>query len=53
MQLTFISSKDTEKEHVMQTRSNNIKFRSFNDVNEVVDELYDSLRSKYQGKLET
>ena len=39
---------------VMHSRSNSIKqFTSYNDVNEVVDELFDSLRSRYQGYLET
>ena len=38
----------------MDSRSNSIKqFTFYNDVNEVVDELFDSLRSRYQGYLET
>ena len=37
----------------MHSRHNNIKFTSYNDVDEVVDELFDSLRSRYQGNLET
>ena len=37
----------------MHPRSNNVKFASYNDVNEVVDELFDSLHSKYQVHLET
>ena len=32
----FISSKDAKKEHVMHSRSDNIKFASYNDSNEVV-----------------
>ena len=51
MQLTFL--KNTEEERVMQSKSNNIKFTSYNDVNEVGDKLFESLRSRYQGKLET
>ena len=37
----------------MHSRSNNIKFTSYNDANEVFDELFESLRSRYQGHLKT
>ena len=37
----------------MHSRSNNIKFTYYNDAKEVVDELINSLRSRYQGNLET
>ena len=37
----------------MQSKSNNVKFTSYNDANEAVDELFESLRSRYQGNLET
>ena len=49
----FISSTDIEKERVMHSKSNNIIFTSYNDANEVVDELFDSLRSRYEENLET
>ena len=49
----FASSKDAEEERVMHSRNDNIKFASYNDANEVVDELFESLRSRYQGNLET
>ena len=51
--INFISSKDTEEERVMHSNSDNIKFTSYNDANEVVNELFESLRSKYQDNLET
>ena len=35
----------------MHSKSNNTKFTSYNDANEVVDELFESLRSRYQGNL--
>ena len=35
--------KRCEKEHGIHSRKNNIKFTSYNDVNEIVDELCDSL----------
>ena len=37
----------------MHSRSDNIKFTYYNDTNEVIDELFKSLRSRYQGNLET
>ena len=49
--INFISSKDTEKERVMHLNSDNIKFTSYNDANEIVNELL--LRSKYKENLET
>ena len=41
--INFISSKDAEEERVMHSRSNNIKFTSYIDANEVADELFESL----------
>ena len=49
--INLISSKDAEKK-VMHSSSNNIEFTSYNDANEAVDELFDSLRSRYQGNFE-
>ena len=37
----------------MYSTSDNIKFTTYNNVNEVVSELFESLRSKYQKNLET
>ena len=37
----------------MHSKSNNTKFTFDNDGNEVVDELFESLRSRYQANLET
>ena len=34
--INFISSKDVEEECVMAWKSNNIKFTSYNDINDVV-----------------
>ena len=50
--INFTFSKDAEEECVMHLRSNNIKFASSNDTNEVVDELFESLCSRYQGNLD-
>ena len=46
--INFISTKDPEKD----SKSDNILFRSYKDTNEVVEELFDSLRLRYQGILE-
>ena len=37
----------------MYSRSENITFTLYNDANEVVDELFETLRSRYQGYSET
>ena len=37
--INFISSKDVAEEGVMHSDSGNIKFKSYNDANEVFDEL--------------
>ena len=47
--INFISTKDPEKD----SKSDNILFTSYKDTNEVVGELFDSLRLRYQGILET
>ena len=51
--INFISSKDTEEERVMHSNSDNIKFTSYNDANEVINELFESLPSKYQDNFKT
>ena len=47
--INFISSKDVEKECVKHSGSDNIKSTSYNDANEGVNELFESLCSRYQG----
>ena len=51
--INFISSKDTEEERVMHSTSVNIKFTPYNNESEVVNELFDLLRLKYQDNLNT
>ena len=41
--INFIFSKDTEQERVMYSVSDNIKFTSYNEANENVNELLESL----------
>ena len=49
--INFISSKGSEEERVMYSTSDNVKFTSYNDANEVVNGLFASLHSKYQDNL--
>ena len=51
--INFISSKDTKEERVTHSNSGNTKFISYNDANEVVNELFELLCSKYKDNLET
>ena len=51
--ISFISLKDAEEEHVMHAESDNKKFMSLDNVNDVIDELFWSLFSRYQNNLET
>ena len=37
----------------MHSRGGNIKFATYNDANEIVDELFESFRYRYQEHLET
>ena len=46
--INLISSKDSEEEHVMHSSSDNIKFTSYSEVNDVIEKLFKSLCSKYQ-----
>ena len=50
--INFISSKDAEEERLMHSGSKNIKITFYIDANEVVDEIFESRRSKYEEKLE-
>ena len=51
--INFIFSKDAEEERVMHSSRDNIKFTSYSDADEVIDELFKSLCSRYQANLET
>ena len=48
-----MSLKDDDEKRVRYARIENIKFTSYGDPNKVVDELFDLLRWRYQGNLET
>ena len=53
MHLNFIFSKDDEEKHMMHPKSDNIKLTSYNNANEIVDELFEPIHSRYQENLET
>ena len=48
----FISSKDVDEERVMYSKSDNIKFMLYDNANDVVNEIFGSLFSRYQIVLE-
>ena len=51
--INFIVSKDSEEECVMYSSSDNIKFTSYSEVNDVIKKLIKSLCLKYQDSLKT
>ena len=51
--INFISSKDVNEGRVMHLKSNNIEFMLYDNANEVVNKLFESLLSRYRTGLET
>ena len=51
--INFIFFKDVDDELVMHSKSDNIEFMPYHNVNEVVNELFRSLLSRYQIGFET
>ena len=51
--MNFISSKDTDKEHTMHSESDNIEVLAYDDANEAIEELFESLLFRYYIGLET
>ena len=51
--IDFLSSKDDDEERVMHSESDNIECMSYDNANEVVNELFESYLSRYQASLET
>ena len=52
MAMNFIFLKDTDEERVMHSKIGNIEIMSSDDPEETVEELFESLLSKYQISLE-
>ena len=53
IKINFISSKDVDEERLMRSKSGNIEFMLYDNANEVVNELFQSLHSRYSIALET
>ena len=51
--INFITSKDNDKECVIHSNSDNIKFMIYDKADEVTEELFESLLKRYQIGLET
>ena len=45
--INFISSKDVDEKHVMHSKSKSAEFMTYDNANDVVDELLELLLSKY------
>ena len=48
MAIDFISSKDTDEERVIHSKSDNTEVTNYDGINEVIEELLESLLSGYQ-----
>ena len=46
--VNFIFSKDIDEEEIVHSKSDNIEVMTHNNANEVVNEIFESLLSKYQ-----
>ena len=42
IEINFISSKDSEEERVMPSSSDNIKFTSYSDANDIIEKLFNT-----------
>ena len=51
--MSFIPSKDVNEERLMHAKSDNVEIMSHDNVNDINDKLFESLRSRYQGNSET
>ena len=49
----FISSIDNDEERVMHSKSDNIEIMISDEADEVIKELFDSLKNRYQSNLES
>ena len=49
----FISSLDIGEEHVMHSKSDNIEIMINDEADKVIEQLFDSLKNRYQNNLES
>ena len=52
MAKNFISSIDNDEEHVMHSNSENIEIMINDEVDWVIEELFKSIKNRYQNHLE-
>ena len=53
MQITFISSLDTGKICTMDSKSDNVEIMMGNEADDIIKELFESFKKRYQEGLET
>ena len=51
--MKFISSKDADEECIIHSKSENIEVMICDDANKIIEELFESLFSRYQISLES
>ena len=49
--MNFIFSKDDDEERVMHSKSDNMEIMINDEANEVIKELFDSFKNRYQNNL--
>ena len=47
MAINFISSKDINEEQIMHSKSDNIEFTTYDNADEIIEEIFESLLSRY------
>ena len=52
MQISFISSLDTGKIHAMDWKSDNVEITMGNEADDIIKELFESFKKRYQKGLE-
>ena len=53
MRIIFVSSLDTNENHIMHTKSDNIEIMNGTKTNDAINELFNSFLKRYQEGLET
>ena len=51
--INFVSSKDVDEESVMHSENSDTKFKTFDNVNDIVDDFSSHFFQRYQNNLET
>ena len=52
MAINFVSSKDSDQNRIMRTKSHNVEIMMGNETGEIIKELFESLLQNYQTDLE-